>query len=179
MSISYLTLISNDLHLYLLIYKNEEETKSYIFCDITPCSPLTVNRRLGGTYRLHIKGQRITQVRNQSLLCLPSISYWLLARLILQPWKRRRHVPPKRRLTFNWLHGVISQVIELFVSYYLINEMNANYICSKGEIVITPNISFNRCTVLVNKKESTIGSWEDGTTARMLLSMKLNWKQSW
>jgi hypothetical protein len=30
-------------------------TKSYSIWDMTPCSPLTVNRRLGGTYRLHLQ----------------------------------------------------------------------------------------------------------------------------
>jgi hypothetical protein len=44
------------------------------------------------------------------------LSHWFLARLILQPWRWRRHVPPKRRLTFSRLHSVISQKIELFVS---------------------------------------------------------------
>jgi hypothetical protein len=29
--------------------------KSTIFWDITPCSPLSVNRRFGGTYRLHLQ----------------------------------------------------------------------------------------------------------------------------
>jgi hypothetical protein len=33
------------------------------------------------------------------------------ARLILPPWRWRRYVPPKRRLTFNGLHGVISQKV--------------------------------------------------------------------
>jgi hypothetical protein len=32
--------------------------KSIIFWDMTPCSPLSVNRRFGGTYRLHLQGQR-------------------------------------------------------------------------------------------------------------------------
>jgi hypothetical protein len=32
--------------------------KSTIFWDITPCSPLSVNRRFAGTYRLHLHGQR-------------------------------------------------------------------------------------------------------------------------
>jgi hypothetical protein len=39
--------------------------KSYSFWDIAPCSPLKVNRRLEGTYRLHLQGQRIFQARNQ------------------------------------------------------------------------------------------------------------------
>jgi hypothetical protein len=32
--------------------------KSTIFWDITPCSPLSVNRRFGGTYRLHLHGRK-------------------------------------------------------------------------------------------------------------------------
>jgi hypothetical protein len=39
--------------------------KSTIFWDITPCSPLKVNRRLGGTYRLHLQGRKISRARNQ------------------------------------------------------------------------------------------------------------------
>jgi hypothetical protein len=35
-------------------------------------------------------------------------SRWFLVRLILRPW-RWGHVPPKRRLTFNGLHGIISE----------------------------------------------------------------------
>jgi hypothetical protein len=39
--------------------------KSTIFRDITPCSPLKVNRRFGGTYRLNLQGLRISRARNQ------------------------------------------------------------------------------------------------------------------
>jgi hypothetical protein len=38
---------------------------STIFWDITPCSPLNVNRRFGGTYRLHLQGRRISKATNQ------------------------------------------------------------------------------------------------------------------
>jgi hypothetical protein len=65
--------------------------KSTVFWDITPCSPLSV--KWHPAYRL--------------------LSRWFLARLIL-PWRWSRYVPPKRRLTMNGLHGVISQKIELF-----------------------------------------------------------------
>jgi hypothetical protein len=41
--------------------------KSTIFWDITPCSPLKVNRRFGGTC-LHLQGLRISQARKQ--ICL-------------------------------------------------------------------------------------------------------------
>jgi hypothetical protein len=50
--------------------------KSSIFWDITPCSPLKVNWRFGGTCRLHLQGQRISKARNkrerwwQAKLCL-------------------------------------------------------------------------------------------------------------
>jgi hypothetical protein len=82
--------------------------KSSIFWDITSCSQLKMNRRFGGSCRIHIQGRRISQARNQR----EARSYLL----ILRPWRWRWHVPPKRRLTFNWLHGVISQKRELFIT---------------------------------------------------------------
>jgi hypothetical protein len=41
---------------------------SSIFWDITSHSPLKVNRRFGGTWRLHLQGRRISQARNQPAL---------------------------------------------------------------------------------------------------------------
>jgi hypothetical protein len=38
---------------------------STVFWDITLCSPLKVNRRFGGTHRLHLQGRRISRARNQ------------------------------------------------------------------------------------------------------------------
>jgi hypothetical protein len=43
------------------------------------------------------------------------LSRWFLAQLIFRPWRWRRYVPPKRRLTLNGLHGVISQKMVLFI----------------------------------------------------------------
>jgi hypothetical protein len=37
---------------------------SIMFWDITPCSPLKVNRRFGETYRLHLQG-KINRARYQ------------------------------------------------------------------------------------------------------------------
>jgi hypothetical protein len=34
--------------------------KDTIFWDITPCSPLKVNRSFGGKYRLHLQGRKIS-----------------------------------------------------------------------------------------------------------------------
>jgi hypothetical protein len=39
-----------------------------------------------------------------------------LAWFILKAWRWRRHVPSKRRLTSNGLHGVISQKVEFFIT---------------------------------------------------------------
>lgn len=55
--------------------------RSFIYWDITPRNLLKVNHLL---------------------------SYWFLASLILQPW-RRRHVPLKRQSTFDGLRSDISQ----------------------------------------------------------------------
>jgi hypothetical protein len=39
--------------------------KSTIFWDKMQCIQLTVNRRFGGTSRLHLQGRRVSQTRNQ------------------------------------------------------------------------------------------------------------------
>jgi hypothetical protein len=39
--------------------------KNTIFWGMTPCSPLSANRRFGRTYRFHLQGQRISQARNR------------------------------------------------------------------------------------------------------------------
>jgi hypothetical protein len=47
--------------------------KCTIFWDITSCSPLKVNWRFGGTYRLHLQGGSKSRTRNRRKcpLCLP------------------------------------------------------------------------------------------------------------
>jgi hypothetical protein len=74
--------------------------KSTIFWDVTPCSPLKINRRFGGKYRsaCHL------------------LSRWFLGLLIFRPWRWRRYVPPKRRLALTGLHCVMSQKIVLFIT---------------------------------------------------------------
>jgi hypothetical protein len=39
--------------------------KVSVFWGITPYIPLTVNRRFGGIYRLHLHGRRMNETRNQ------------------------------------------------------------------------------------------------------------------
>jgi hypothetical protein len=79
--------------------------KSFIFCDIRQCSPLKHNRRFGGIYRLYLQGRRKSQGRNHHEA--DSKQALLSTCLVLVSW--RRHVPPKRRLIFNGLSGVVSQ----------------------------------------------------------------------
>jgi hypothetical protein len=43
------------------------------------------------------------------------LSCWYIAWLSLQPWRWWQYIPSKRRLTFNGLHGIISQKIVLFI----------------------------------------------------------------
>jgi hypothetical protein len=80
-----------------------------IFWDITPCGPLKVNRRFGGICRLHLQGRRISQAKT-------SVKQVARRALILVPWRWKRNVPLKCRLTFNGLHGVITQKIEIFIT---------------------------------------------------------------
>jgi hypothetical protein len=44
------------------------------------------------------------------------LSHWFLLSLFFRPWRWRRYVPPKCRLTPNGLHGVISQKMGLFIT---------------------------------------------------------------
>jgi hypothetical protein len=81
-----------------------------IFWDVMPCSPLKVN----GRFEEHIVS--IFRVEHSSCHLR---SRWFLAHLILLPWRWRRYVPPKRRLTFNGLQGVIFQKTELFTYNYI------------------------------------------------------------
>jgi hypothetical protein len=40
--------------------------KSIIFWDMTPCSPLSFNRRFGGKYRLHFRVEEIGSANQQA-----------------------------------------------------------------------------------------------------------------
>jgi hypothetical protein len=71
--------------------------KSSVFWDIMPYNPLKVLRHFGGTFFLRLYGSRIICAINHCE------SRW------------RRYLPPKHWLTFNELHGIISQKIEPFI----------------------------------------------------------------
>jgi hypothetical protein len=84
--------------------------KSIIFWDTTPCSPLSANRRFGGTHRLHLQGRRNKFSKKPASKKVASF----LLNLFLLPWRWRLYVPPKRLLTPDRLYGVISQKMVLF-----------------------------------------------------------------
>jgi hypothetical protein len=82
--------------------------KSSVFWVMTPCRPLKINRRLQGSCRLHLQGQR----KSQAWLA----ECWFLACFTFPPWRWRRYVFSKFLLIFNGLHGIISQKTELFAT---------------------------------------------------------------
>jgi hypothetical protein len=89
-----------DSHIQLFGMYIKSCVKSCIFWEITPCSPLKVNRRFGGICRRHLQGRSMSQARN-------------------------RHGTGACRLIFNGLHGVISRSIHIphcenFKSYEMI-----------------------------------------------------------
>jgi hypothetical protein len=51
---------------YFPFFRVDISSKSSIFWDITPCSPLKVNRRFGRTCRCHLQVGRMIQGRNKS-----------------------------------------------------------------------------------------------------------------
>jgi hypothetical protein len=77
--------------------------KISIFSDIAPYSPLQINQHFGGTCHLHFYGQRIRKQLHATCFMLVSCLAYS------SPWRWRQHVPPKRQLTFNRLHGIVSQ----------------------------------------------------------------------
>jgi hypothetical protein len=77
--------------------------KSSIFWDITPCSPLKVKTVLFVTF------------------------FMLLPWLILRPWRWIQHFPPKLHLTFNELHGLISQKEEFCITTALRTSNSIRY----------------------------------------------------
>jgi hypothetical protein len=83
---------------------SEVLTAGVILWDIKPCSLLKVNRRFGGTYRLHIQGQKISG--KQDLVFCSVYSSTLKMEAIYS----------SETSTFNGLHGLISQKIVLFLS---------------------------------------------------------------
>jgi hypothetical protein len=79
-----------------------------IFWDITPCSPLKVNRRFEVTYLLHIQGRKtLLATCFDAGFCLGAF---------LDPEYGGEYFPAKRVLTFNGQHKVIAHKTALFIT---------------------------------------------------------------
>jgi hypothetical protein len=83
-----------------------------IFWDITPCSPLKVNRRSGGTCCPHLQGWGVNQARNLHEAVSKQSFIWF----ILKAWRWKRNISPKRRFAFSGLRCVIFQKAELCIT---------------------------------------------------------------
>jgi hypothetical protein len=114
---TYIFYFAIDFRLALELIQNLiQRVESSVVWDIKPSSTLKVSRRFRETCRLHFQDRRINQARNQNTYFV-SASCCFLARLILRsPWRWMREVPPKRRIPFNGLHGVISRKIKFFIT---------------------------------------------------------------
>jgi hypothetical protein len=141
--------IASKIVLWLILINILSSKKSNVFWNTTPCSPLKVNRRFGGTYRLHLQREIISRTRNQLVAACHLLSRWCLARIILRLWRWGRYVPPKRRLAFNGLHCGMSQKIVLFITTAVITS-NPTYSS-------TFFLSFN-CFYIIRPQESDQGS---------------------
>jgi hypothetical protein len=79
--------------------------------------PFTTSQALKPTLEIQCKMLSCSlQYRAETGSACHLLSCWYLARVILRPWRRRWYDPPKRRLTFNGLHGFIAQKIVLFIT---------------------------------------------------------------
>jgi hypothetical protein len=82
-------------------------TAVVIFCDITVQSAGSQP-----TFRRNMSSHSGSKKKPSSACHV--LSCWFLAWLILTSWRWRWHIPPKCRSTFDGLHGVVTQKIELF-----------------------------------------------------------------
>jgi hypothetical protein len=80
--------------------------KGPIFWDITVSSPLKFNRRFGRICHFHLQDRRKNQTRKEQ-----ATDFAICFMLVI---KMGRRVPPKRKLNFDGLQGVISHKMRPF-----------------------------------------------------------------
>jgi hypothetical protein len=81
------------------------------------------SRNIGPTTHVAVMAQHTSIFWSWRGTC-HMLSSLFLAWLILQPWRWRWHIPPKHQLTFNGLHGVITQKLELFRYFKSVCQIN-------------------------------------------------------
>jgi hypothetical protein len=58
--VQWRALVNTVMNLRIPLKEEEFLTESTLFWEITPCSPLKVNRRFGGMYHLRLQGRSIS-----------------------------------------------------------------------------------------------------------------------
>jgi hypothetical protein len=85
------------------------DVKRFIFWNITPCSLVKVNRCLGGKYRLHPQGRRVSQARNKHEAGSKEAMFiWNNFRLVLD---KTAHIPEYRTLHNHRCENLKSYII--------------------------------------------------------------------
>jgi hypothetical protein len=119
-----------------------EHPQTYIFCGmrwlrsyITSSSPLKVNRRYGVTHHLHLQVRR-------SLTRYQRESRWQDSTLHLLSRCEDESDVLKRPLTFNGLHGVISQKILLFLYVLILTSNVMTGMWSEAPSTIYSNVMY-------------------------------------
>jgi hypothetical protein len=87
--------------------------KNAVFWDVAAPCGFIINRRFGGTCRLHLQGRR-NNASEENYRLLATVWQFSSLPLFFLPWRWRRHVPPKRRFIIN-PHGATSQRMAFFI----------------------------------------------------------------
>jgi hypothetical protein len=116
--------------------------KNSVLWDITPCSPLKVNRSFGTTCRLHLQCRRISQARNQheagSKHSLKSTGCQFQAGFFFgysSNLAMEATCCSETSVYFQWTHGVLSQKIQhsITTSVRTPNLIEVKFIIKSGE----------------------------------------------
>jgi hypothetical protein len=90
--------------------------------------------------------------------CFPPASRWFLARLILRPWRCRRHILSKRWSTLNGPDGVISQQTEFFTRE-----------CYVQLLLRFKALTFESLVIVISRNRMLVSSTHLGPKTRFLL----------
>jgi hypothetical protein len=112
--------------------------KSSIFWDITPCSPLKAIWLFRGIHHLHFQCRRVNQIWNP---------HETGSKLCFDPEYGGDIFPPKRQLTFEGLHGVVSQKIEFFIRHSVSSVMSHS--CQSLYLIVTKSCSLQSAVFTV------------------------------
>jgi hypothetical protein len=79
--------------------------KSTALWDIKQCSPVSVNRRFGGTYRLHLQGRKISESKRKAcFLACNLLPRWFLAEFIFSILKMEAIYSSETSVDTQWRH---------------------------------------------------------------------------